>query len=245
MDEYAADTYGERFAASYDEIFADFTPRPAQIELLRRLAGPHTAVELGVGTGRVAIPLARSGVPVVGVDTSAAMLDQLARKAAGLPVQPVLGDATAPELAPELKAGVAYTVFNTFFMLPGRAAQATCLKNVRALLQPGGAFVVEVFVPRPELIAPVRIKSFTATEVVLQVSQHVAEEQRMDSQDVVLRHGAPVRLMPTQVHYLTPHQLDLLAEESGLALESRHADWDGAEFTPDSAKHVSVYRRLP
>jgi SAM-dependent methyltransferase len=245
MRGYQSDSYGERFADTYDEFFSEFTPSQHQIELLRKLAAGGHAVEIGVGTGRVALPLARAGVQVVGIDTSGEMLDRLARKATGLPVRMVHGDVNDIDADSLVGASLVYVVFNTFFMIAGTDAQVTCLRRVREMLADDGALVIEVFVPRPERFVngqDIRIKRLTVNEVVLQVSQHHPTDQRVDSQDVVLRHGDPVELFPTQVHYHHPDQLDALAERCGFTLEARHAGWAGELFDATSGTHVSVYR---
>lgn len=246
MENYRTDTYGERIAVDYDEVFADLEVPDSQIGLLRELARGGTAIELGVGTGRVAIPLARCGVPVIGVDSSPQMLERLKEKAPELPVFPVLGDATDFALDSHPDVTVAYIVFSTFFMLQDRDRQAACLRLMRSLLAPDGVFVVEVFVPHPELVdgGEMRVKSLTADQVVVQVSRHDAAAQRVDLQNIRFRQGQPITLFPTQVHYLWPDQLDELAAACGFQLNERHADWDGSQFTPTAAKHVSIYRPL-
>lgn len=245
MRNYQPETYGERIAADYDEVFAELVPPQCQIDLLCRLARGGTAVELGVGTGRVAIPLARRNVAVIGVDSSPQMLERLEAKANGLPVFPVLADATDFSIDGHHEVTVAYAVFSTFFMLPGRERQEACLRLMRSLLAQDGVLVLEVFMPHPQLVGDdgrMRVKSVTADQVVVEVSRHDPAAQRVDLQNVRLRQGEPVSLFPTQVHYLWPEQLDQLAAKCGFQLTERYSDWAGSSFAPTADKHISIYR---
>lgn len=246
MANYHSDTYGDRLAADYDAVFASFDATDDQLHYLTALADGGRVLEIGVGTGRVAIPLAALGVPVVGVDSSLAMLQHLSAAADRLPITGIHGDIRDVDLTHVSPVSLVYAVFNTFFMLPGAVAQGTCLTRLHNLLVPSGSLVVEVFVPHPERFVndqQIHVKTLDADQVFLQVSRHYAREQRVDSQDIRLRNGAPVELFPTQVHYLWPDQLDALAATCGFELEARHADWSGAPFTAESRNHVSVYRR--
>lgn len=243
MEGYEASTYGDRFAAEYDRWFADRPPADAAIELLRAYAGAGPALEIGVGTGRFAIPLARTGVSVIGLDVSARMLDVLATRAAGLPVTPVLGDAADFRL--DEPVPLAYCVFNTFLMLAGEAEQRRCLAAVRDVLRPGGHLVLEAFVPEPERYPEgqsVRVRRLTAGEVVLHVAVHDEAAQVVEGQDVVLSE-AGVQLFPTRVRYLWPAQLDALATEAGLTPRHRYGGWDRQAAGPDSRWTVAVYER--
>lgn len=253
MRGFEVDTYGERIAEAYDGTHGDLPLDSAQQSVLRRYAGGGAALEVGVGTGRVAVPLAAAGVPVIGVDTSAAMLDRLRERAAGLPVHAVHADLADPEpdegarpLPPIGPVALAYAVFNTFFMLAGRTAQAALLRRLRALLAPGGALVLEVFVP-PAAAFPggqqVRVGSITADEVWLEVAVLDPAAQRVDCQDIRLRHGEPVRLAPAVIHFLLPGQLDAMATECGFLLEHRWGDWDGAGPEPAEGRQILIYRK--
>lgn len=250
MRGFEVDTYGERIADAYDGTHGDLPLDTAQQSVLRRYAGGGVALEVGVGTGRVAVPLAAAGVPVIGVDTSAAMLDRLRERAAGLPVDAVHADLADPDAAarPLSAAGpvsLAYAVFNTFFMLAGRAAQAALLRRLRGLLAPGGALVLEVFVP-PAAAFPggqqVRVGSMTADEVWLEVAVLDPAAQRVDCQDIWLRHGQPVRLAPAEIHYLLPDQLDAMAAECGFLPEHRWGDWEGASPESAEGRQILIYR---
>jgi SAM-dependent methyltransferase len=248
---FDVDTYGERIAEAYDGTHGDLPLDVAQQSVLRRYAGGGAALEVGVGTGRVAVPLAAAGVTVIGVDTSAAMLDRFRERAAGLPVHAVHADLADPgpdeaELPPAGPIALAYAVFNTFFMLAGRPAQAALLRRLHALLAPEGALVLEVFVP-PAAAFPggqqVRVGSITADEVWLEVAVLDPAAQRVDCQDIRLRHGQPVRLAPAEIHYLLPDQLDAMATECGFLLEHRWADWEGVSPESAEGRRILIYRK--
>lgn len=253
MDGYRADTYGEAVADIYDQQHPDAVlptggvqDAVACLAAQADAAGGGPALELGVGTGRVAIPLAATGLEVHGIDTSPAMLARLAAKPGGDRVVPVLGDIAA--LGPEglgWPFGLVYVVFNTFFLLPGQDAQVACLEAVAGLLRPGGRCVVEAFVPDPSRFdrgQRVEARAVTADGVVLDVARHDAAAQRVEGHHVYLGAGT-TRLVPFVLRYAWPGELDLMARLAGLEVVDRWSRWDGAPFDGTSQAHVSVYQR--
>jgi len=241
---YDAASYGDGMADVYDTWYAGLTDTEACVAALAELAEGGPVLELGVGTGRLAIPLATRGLEVHGVDASASMLARLAAKPGGDAVRAVQGDMAFPlPPGPFRRVFVAY---NTFFNLTTSEAKARCLAAVRAVLAPGGRFVLEAFVPDEE--APpsqeVEVRSIEADRVVLHVSGHDPARREVRSQFVEITE-AGIRLRPTFLHYLPPAELDALAASAGLELSARWGGWDRRPFDDASEVHVSVYLAGP
>ncbi len=254
MDGYDATTYGERFADVYDDWYGSITDTEACVAALAALAreaGGGPVLELGVGTGRLAVPLAAVGLAVTGVDSSPAMLARLADKPGGADVRAVLGDMTAPPAAEPTDGGtpapgyaLAFVAYNTLFNLVDPADQLRCLTATAPLLAPGGRLVVEAFVPdvdgaADDAVVPRRV---TADHVVLSVSRSDPSRQEVLGQYVDITESG-IRLRPWHIRWSTPGQLDEAAAAAGLALDRRWADWDATPFDGDAAAHVSIYRR--
>lgn len=244
MDGYTTDSYGDAFADVYDDWYAGVSDVAATVDLVADLAGSGGRVlELGVGTGRLAVPMAQRGLAVTGVDASAAMLEHLrARDPAGR-VAAVEGDMVDDQ--PPGPFDVVLVAYNTLFNLPTRDRQAVCFAAVAARLVTGGHFVVEAFVPEdpPRRGSSVDVRSMTASEVVLSVSIHDPDDQRAAGQFVHLADGLPVRLRPWSIRYAAPAELDAMARDAGLQLVDRWEDVTRATFDTDSARHLSVYQR--
>jgi len=254
MEGYDAATYGDRFAEVYDDWYDDPEGTAACVAGVVALAaevgpaaggpggGRASVLELGVGTGRLALPLAAAGLGVTGLDASAAMLERMAAKPGADEVQAVTGDMAGP--LPDGPFDVVVVARNTFFNLTTEAAQAACLAEVARVLAPGGRFVVEAFVPAEEAgpTSSVEVRSITADRVLLFVDRHDPDAGEAWSSFVDIT-ASGVRFRPCHVRYLRPDALDALAAAAGLALDRRHADWTGAPFDADSPQHVSTYRR--
>jgi SAM-dependent methyltransferase len=241
MDGYDASTYGDRFADVYDDWYGDLTDTDACVAAVATLAGPGGAVlELGVGTGRLAIPLAAAGAAVTGLDSSAAMLERLAAKPGGVEVAGVLGDMTDPDLEPA-SFDVVLVAYNTLFNLVDDGAQARCLASAARLLRPGGSVLVEAFVPEPgRVVDAVAPRTISADRVVLSVSRSDPDRQEALGQYVDITESG-IRLRPWHIRWSTPEQLDVVAAEAGLVLADRWADWQRTPFGPDAQAHVSRY----
>ncbi|MGD9704944.1 MAG: class I SAM-dependent methyltransferase [Acidimicrobiia bacterium] len=245
MRGYDEASYGDAFADIYDDWYADLTDASATVARLGRLAGAGPVLELGVGTGRIAVPLAvATGVPVFGVDASEQMLARLSAKPGGDLVTAVLGDMTGTGL-PAGSFTLVYVTYNTFFSILTDADQRLCCTAVASRLAPGGRFVIEAFVPvePPQQGSVVELRSMAVDRVVLSVSIHDAASQRAEGHLIELTEGNGVRLRPWSIHYSTPEQLDVMAAEAGLELESRVAGWHDEPFDEASTHHVSTYRR--
>ncbi len=247
MDGYDSATYGDRFADVYDDWYGSITDTAACVDALARLAGDRGSVlELGVGTGRLAVPLAERGLDVTGVDASAAMLARLAAKPGGRGVTGVLGDMADPAAAGAVVADhrfdLVFVAYNTLFNLIGAGEQQRCLTNAAALLTDEGRLVVEAFVPDPTDVAADAVvpRRVTADRVVLSVSQSDPDHQEVLGQYVDITE-AGIRLRPWHIRWTTPDQLDAMADAAGLRLAERWASWDQAPFHGDAPAHVSIY----
>jgi len=245
MDKYSASTYGDRVAETYDRWYVELPfggALAAAVAFLQELAGDGAALELGIGTGRVALPLREAGVQVHGIDASEAMVARLRDKAGGADIPVTIGDFRAFEL--EERYRLVYVVFNTFFALLTQDDQVETFRSIAEHLEPGGAFVMEAFVPdlsrfdRGQRVAAIDV---TADEVRLEVTQHDALEQRSVSQHVVIREEG-IRLYPVTIRYASIPELDLMARLAGL-LRERWADWDRSPLVDSSPKHISVWER--
>jgi SAM-dependent methyltransferase len=251
VEGYDASTYGERFADVYDEWYADVTDADACAARVAALAaerGGGPVLELGVGSGRLALPLVERGVEVHGVDASPAMVERLRAKPGGERVHVTVGDMAELALVDPPSFSVVLLAFNTICNLATEAEQRTCLLRVAALLAPDGVVVIETFVPRddvgPAAEASVAPRRITADEVVLTVHRVDPESQTVSGQHVHLREDG-IRLRPWHLRYIHPSQLDELALGAGLELAERTAGWTGEPFTDASPVHVSTYRKVP
>jgi SAM-dependent methyltransferase len=255
MEGYDETTYGDAFADVYDDWYTGISDVPTTIGTLADLAvGGRTrdaaarVLELGVGTGRLAVPLATEHpgvITVVGVDASRAMLDRLDERDPDHLVETVEGDMVSD--LPDGPFDLAFIAYNTLFNLTGRGEQAACFRAVADRLRPGGRFVVEAFVPDdpPSDGDDVSIRSMTADRVVLSITRQSALTSTAEGHFVELteRHG--VRLRPWSIRYRTPDELDGLADRAGFELENRWQDMARTPFTTDSDRHVSVYHLPP
>lgn len=240
-------SYGDGFADVYDDWYEGVTDVAATTAGLAALAGNGPVLELGVGTGRLALPLAATGLHVHGLDTSAAMLERLETRLAATDPRPTV-TGTRGDMVDDLPAGpfsLAFVAYNTFFSLLTEERQRACFAAVADVLAPGGAFVVEAFVPDPyqEPDRSVTVRSVEVDRVVLSVSTSDPSEQRAEGQYVDITEAGGIRLRPWSIRWATPTQLDVMAEAAGLRLERRTEDFAGTRFGPDSPRHVSVYRQ--
>ncbi|MET0727038.1 MAG: class I SAM-dependent methyltransferase [Acidimicrobiales bacterium] len=246
MEGYDASTYGDRFAEVYDDWYGDITDVEACARHLAALAGGGPALELGIGSGRLALPLVRRGVAVHGIDTSPAMIEQLRAKPGGEDIPVTLADMADLSVLGPARFTLVFVAFNTLFNLPSEAQQRRCIAGAAALLTPAGALVIEAFVPADPVAgsaeASVTPRRIHADEVVLTVSQVDHRAQTISGQHVHLRESG-TRLRPWHLRYATPEQLDTMAGAAGLELVDRVADWDGGPFDESSSVHVSTYRR--
>jgi SAM-dependent methyltransferase len=249
MDGYRPNTYGDRFADVYDDWYGDVSDAGATVERVAALAaasGTRRVLELGGGSGRLAVPLAGEGIPTWTVDASLAMLRGLRGRPGGEAVQVVVGDMAALPLSPRARFGIVLCAFNTLFNLTTIEAQRRCLADAAARLAPGdGRLVIESFVaPGHEegdaAIGAVEPRHIGLDEVVLTVSRLDPTNHTITGQHVQITE-AGIRLRPWMLRYLSPEELDAMAAEAGLRLVDRHGGWRDEPFTADSAVHVSTY----
>jgi SAM-dependent methyltransferase len=243
MEDYEAATYGERVADVYDGLYGQRFDTSATVALLAELATGGPALELAIGTGRVALPLAARGIRVDGIDASPAMVAKLRTKPGGDTISVSIGDFADVAVTDHYR--LVFVAFNSFFALLTQDDQVRCFENVAGHLHDDGVFVIEAFVPdlgrfhRDQHIGTVAVD---VDEVQLELSRHDAAAQRVDSSHVFLT-GGTIRLNPVAIRYAWPSELDLMARLAGLRLRDRWAGWNREPFTSTSGTHVSVYGR--
>jgi len=241
VPDHDAATYGDRIADVYDGWFAVPPDTQDTVALLSDLAGAGPVLELGIGTGRIALPLAQRGHEVHGVDASEAMVEKLRSKAGGEDIPVTIGDFA--EVDVEGAFSLVYVVFNTFFALLSQEDQVRCFSNIARRLREGGVFVIEAFVPdttRWDRDQRMEAHHVENDSVVLGVSRHDPVEQRIASNHLLVSEGG-VKLYPVRLRYAWPSELDLMARLAGLRLRERWGGWHREPFTASSGKHVSVY----
>ncbi len=244
VSDFDPGVYGGAMAADYDDLYEEELQDTAHaVERLRLLAAGGPVLEFGIGTGRLALPLAASGLEVHGVEASPEMVDKLHGKAGGSAITVAVGDFARVDAG----AGFALVVlaFNTIFALPDQQAQVDCFANAARHLRPGGKFVVEAWVP--DLAAfrhnrLVRPRIHRHDRVSIEVVRLDPVAQMMETTQTVLDDSG-VRLYPANHRYAWPAELDLMARLAGMRLSDRWQDWMGTAFSGESAKHISVYAR--
>jgi SAM-dependent methyltransferase len=239
--------FDESVAATYDADVADmFDPSvvDATVAFLADLAGDGAALELGVGTGRIALPLSAAGVPVHGIDISSAMVARLQRKPGAERVTVTIGDHVTTKVDGSFR--LAYLVFNTITNLITQDEQVECFRNVAAHLEPGGCFVIEVHVPELQRLPPGEtVRPFSITPTHLGFDRFEPAKQILHSHHYHLDPDGTMRSGSAPFRYVWPAELDLMARLAGMRLRERWGDWDRSPFTDESRKHVSVWERPP
>ncbi len=241
MDQSINEIYSAQCADVYDEWFSAF--EEAAIDRLAELSASGRVLELGIGTGLIALPLVGRGVEVHGIDASAAMVARLRAKPGGEAIPIHMGNFA--DVDTQGKFSLIYIVYNTFFALQTQAEQVRCFRNVSNRLTEGGMFVVETFVPNFSLFnqaQEMKLTTLANDRVGMKVSQHDAVEQRIKSQHIVILDNE-VKLFPVEIRYAYPSELDLMAQLAGLRLKYRWSSWKRDRFDSSSTKHISVYER--
>jgi SAM-dependent methyltransferase len=232
----------QTYEAKWPEVFDPAVVDPA-VDVLADLAGTGAALELGIGTGRVALPLSRRGVRVHGIELSRAMVEQLRTKPGANHIGVTIGDFATTNVGETFS--LAYLVRNTIMNLTTQDEQIACFRNVAEHLEPGGYFVIEVMVPAVRQLPPgERFRAFTVTPT------HLGFEEYVDliGQISVSHHywlvDGRLETFSAPFRYVWPAELDLMARLAGLTRRERWADWTRAPFTDDSPSHVSVWEKL-
>jgi SAM-dependent methyltransferase len=232
------DHFGETVAARYDDggpMFGTEVVGPT-VDVLAELAGDGPALELGIGTGRIALPLAQRGVPVHGIDLSQAMVARLREKPGSAEIGTTIGDFATTHVDGTFR--LVYLVFNTIMNLTTQDQQVACFENAARHLEPGGSFVVEVMIPDLRRLPP------GERYVVFDVEAgHVGVDEYDVVQQGLVSHHYTDGLVSVPFRYVWPAELDLMARIAGLTLRERWADWDRSPFTSESRAHVSIWGR--
>lgn len=235
--------FDERVAATYDESTGVFAPGAvdATVEVLARLAGHGRALELGIGTGRIALPLARRGVPVHGIELSRAMVARMRAKPGGDAIGVTIGDFATTTV--EGTFTLAYLVFNTIMNLTTQDAQVACFANVAAHLEPGGCFVIEVRVPELRRLPPGQnVLPWHVSPTRSVFYSYDFGTQAMRGHYLTIE-GDRNEYSSMPFRYVWPAELDLMARLAGLRLRERWDDWAGKPFTGESRQHISIWEK--
>jgi len=236
--------FGERVAARYDENAGEmFDPAVVEptVDFLAELAGGGRAIELGIGTGRIALPLAARGVPVHGIELSGAMASRLRAKPGGDAIGVTVGDFATTTV--EGSFSLAYVVFNTIGNLTTQAEQVACFRNVAAHLEPGGCFVIEVGIPDLRRLPPGEtFRVFYGSDDYWGIDEYDVATQGLVSHHLEFVDGRLERVsMPFR--YVWPSELDLMAQLAGMQLRERWDGWTREPFTNESRQHISVWEK--
>ena len=235
--------FGERVAARYDDDATIFEPAVVDpvVDLLVELAGSGRALELGIGTGRIALPLARRGVQVHGIELSKAMAARLRAKPGGQEIGVTIGDFATTTV--DGTFSVAYLVFNTIMNLTTQAEQVACFRNVAAHLEPGGCFVIETGVPALQRLPPGEtFQPFHVGQNHVGIDEYDVVNQGLVSHHYNRTEDGTFKSSSGPFRYVWPSELDLMARIAGMTLRERHGDWNREPFTATSTKHVSVWQ---
>jgi SAM-dependent methyltransferase len=234
FDEQIANAYDARWANLFEPAVVD----PA-VSFLADLAGTGAALELGIGTGRVALPLSRRGVRVHGIELSPAMVRQLQTKPGSEEIGVTIGDFATTSVGRTFS--LAYLVRNTIMNLTTQDEQVACFRNVASQLGPGGCFVIEVLVPELQRLPPGEtVRAFTVTPTHLGLDEYDVAAQTVVSHHYWVTDGH-LETFSAPFRYVWPSELDLMARLAGLSLRERWSDWQRAPFTSDSREHISVW----
>lgn len=248
MSTGSASRYGDAWSDVYDDWFGDLSDTSLAVSVLAELAAGGTALEAGAGTGRLAVPLAATGITVIAVESSSRMAQRLQAKAHGLPVRLVVGDVLDVDWSahlPPTGLALAYLSCNTLYQLPDQQTQLRCLARLAADLATGGLLVVEASVPNLTLLSTGRATSMRVLPDgrIAVTAVHADPAQQRISTDTVVFAGPQQHVLPVRERYIWPAELDLMARLAGLQLHRRWSGWERGPFTTTSTGHVTVYRK--
>ena len=236
FDDHIAQSYDEGAAAMFEPVAVG-----PVVDFLAELAGDQGALELGIGTGRIALPLSRRGIRVHGIDLSPAMVARLAAKPGAEDIGVTIGDFATARVGRTF--GLAYLVYNTIENLTTQDEQVDCFGNVAAHLDPGGCFVVEVEVPQLQRLPPGEtVRAFTISEARLGFDEYDVASQSLVSHHYRISDGK-LDSFSIPFRYVWPSELDLMARLAGMKLRERWGGWQRQPFTSESTKHISVWEK--
>lgn len=241
MDSDERATFGDRSADFYDDWFGELLDTEGTVARLAQLAGPGPVLELGIGTGRIAVPLCDRGVAVHGIDASEAIVAKLRAKPGGDRIPVTIGD--FGDLPVSGSFSLVFVIASTFYQLQSQEEQLRCFENVIRHLQPGGLFLIDGFVLDASCFVDnqgMRVVAADSDRLVVQFMQVDPAEQRVTCQNVGFTERG-TRIVPTPFRYAWPSELDLMARLAGLRLRERAGGWRGEPFTAASRRHVSIY----
>lgn len=242
MTEHDPRLYGARWADNYDEWHSGLMDDDGAVAVLGEFAGGGEVLEFGIGTGRLAVPLARRGVSVSGVDISEEMLAKLREKPGAEQIAVTVGDMTTVRVPGEFS--LTFIAFNSIFALPDQRSQVNLFRNAAAHLRAGGRFVLETAVIWGKQDPTNKLNVVKVESDQLTLSAGILDPVAATYQGAWVVLGTEgARFYPISGRHLTHHEMDLMAELAGLELEQRWGDWNGAPFTRDSTLHVSIYRK--
>jgi SAM-dependent methyltransferase len=237
FDERVAATYDESEGETFDPAVIDLT-----VDVLAELAGGGRALEFGIGTGRIALPLARRGVPAYGIDLSKAMVTRLRAKPCGDDINVTIGDLATTTV--DGSFSLAYLVFNTIMNLTTQEAQVACFRNAAAHLEPGGCFLIEVMIPDLQRLPPGEtFRVFSGRESSWGIDEYDVAVQGLISHHLEIVGGERVERISMPFRYAWPSEYDLMAQLAGMTLRERWGGWKREPFTGESRKHVSVWQK--
>jgi SAM-dependent methyltransferase len=243
MDSFDPASFGDHFAEVYDEMHPALSSSDPMIQALAKLACGGPVLELGVGTGRVALPLSSLGITVHGIEASEKMVARLRAKPDGSGIPVTMGDFRNVRGADHYS--LIFCVQSTFFSLPSQADQLECLKSCASHLRQDGAILLEAFSPDPSQFEKKHNMSILDVQigrVTLDVSHHDTIEQKITMQHLIIM-PTGIKMYPVQLRYAWPSELDLMARISGLVLEDRRGGWKGEDYAGAGGRHVSIYRK--
>ena len=235
--------YGEAIAGIYDELYEGLFDKASAVDFLADKAAGGRALELAIGTGRIALPLRAAGVDLHGIDISDAMVAQLRAKPGGDEIPVTMGDFADVDVPGEFQ--LIYLVFNTVFALTTQEDQLRCFANVADRLSDQGVFVVEAFVPDPARFTRHQTSEVTSVEidrVLVSFARHEPSTQTVRSQQVMITEEG-IKMVPVHLRYIWPSEMDLMANMAGMALRERYGSWKRDPFSSSSVSHISVYGR--
>ena len=235
-------TYGQKIAAIYDSLYSNLK-NDEIIEFLNEYSNTNPVLELGIGTGRIALPLQNMGHKIYGIDSSESMINKLKEKPRGKEIQTELTDFENFNL--NIKFSLVYVVFNTFFGILTQKGQVNCFKCVSKHLKSDGAFILETFVP--DLSRFDRDQRTSVTHIELNKILTEYNIHNRNNQNVICQYHliteSKNQLFPLKIRYAYPSELDLMANLAGLKLTERYSNWKKEMFTNSSNSHISVYRK--